>query len=42
VTASVAAFRVALDDLERLVARGDGEALTALLARVKTAREKLS
>jgi prephenate dehydrogenase len=42
VTASVAAFRVALDDLERLVARGDGEALTALLARVKAAREKLA
>ena len=42
VAASVAAFRVALDDLERLVAQGDGEALTALLARVKAVREKLS
>ena len=42
VVASVAAFRTALDDLERLVARGDGAALTALLARVKAAREKVS
>jgi prephenate dehydrogenase len=42
VVASVAAFRAALDDLERLVAQGDGAALTALLARVKAAREKLS
>jgi len=42
VVASVAAFRAALDDLERLVARGDGVALTALLARVKAAREKVS
>jgi prephenate dehydrogenase len=42
VVASVAAFRTALDDLERLVAQGDGAALTALLARVKAAREKVS
>ena len=42
VVASVTAFRTALDDLERLVARGDGAALTALLARVKAAREKVS
>ena len=40
--ASIAAFRLALDDLERLVARGDGAALTALLARVKALREKVS
>jgi prephenate dehydrogenase len=42
VLASVAAFRTALDDLERLVAEGDGAALIALLTRVKAAREKLS
>ena len=42
VVASVAAFRQALDDLERLVSQGDGAALTALLARVKATREKLS
>jgi len=42
VVASLAAFRVALDELERLVARDDGAALTALLARLKAAREKLS
>ena len=42
VVASIAAFRLALDDLERLVARGDGAALTALLARVKAMREKVS
>jgi len=42
VVASVAAFRLALDDLERLVARGDAAALTALLARVKAQREKLA
>ena len=42
VVASVAAFRRALDDLERLVAQGDGATLTALLARVKATREKLS
>jgi prephenate dehydrogenase len=42
VVASVGAFRAALDDLERLVAQGDGAALTALLARVKATREKVS
>jgi prephenate dehydrogenase len=42
VVASVAAFRQALDDLERLVAQGDGATLTALLARVKAMRERLS
>ena len=42
VLASVSAFRTALDDLERLVAEGNGAALTALLTRVKAAREKLS
>jgi prephenate dehydrogenase len=42
VLASVAAFRLALEDLERLVARDDGAALTALLARVKATREKLA
>ena len=42
VMASVTAFRAALDDLERLVAKGDGDALTALLARVKAARERLA
>ena len=42
VTASVAAFREALDELERLVASGDGAALAALLARVKATRERLS
>jgi prephenate dehydrogenase len=42
VVASVAAFRQALDDLERLVAQCDGATLTALLARVKAMRERLS
>ncbi|HEX6209549.1 MAG TPA: prephenate dehydrogenase/arogenate dehydrogenase family protein [Methylomirabilota bacterium] len=42
VQASLAAFRRALDDLEALVAGGDGPALTAYLARMKTARERLS
>jgi prephenate dehydrogenase len=42
VVASLAAFRVALDELERLVARDDGAALTALLARLEAAREKLA
>jgi prephenate dehydrogenase len=42
VVASISAFRLALDELERLVARGDGAALTALLARVKATRERLS
>jgi prephenate dehydrogenase len=39
---SLAAFRRALDDLEALVASGDGAGLTAFLARMKTARERLS
>ena len=42
VQASVAAFRRALDDLEALVAAGDGPALTALLGRVKAVRERLA
>ena len=42
VRASLAAFRLALDDLERLVVGGDGAALGALLARVKATREKLA
>lgn len=41
VAASVAAFRRALDDLEALVAAGDGPALTAFLTRMKTLRERL-
>jgi prephenate dehydrogenase len=40
--ASVRAFRQALDELDRLVAAGDGAALTALLARVKATRERLT
>jgi len=42
VRGSLAAFRVALDDLEALIESGDGPALTAFLARMKTARERLS
>ena len=42
VLASVAAFRQALEDLERLVAAADGAALTALLARVKATRERVA
>jgi prephenate dehydrogenase len=42
VRASVAAFRRALDDLEALVAAGDGAALEAVLARVRAARERLT
>jgi prephenate dehydrogenase len=38
----LAAFRRALDDLEALVASGDGAGLTAFLARMKTVRERLS
>ena len=41
VQASLAAFRTALDDLERLVMTGDGAALTAFLAHVKATRERL-
>lgn len=42
VRGSLAAFRDALDDLEALIGSGDGPALTAFLARMKTARERLS
>jgi prephenate dehydrogenase len=42
VNASVAAFREALDELDRLIAAGDVAALTALLARVKATRERLA
>ena len=42
VRGSLAAFRGALDDLEALIESGDGVALTAYLARMKTARERLS
>lgn len=42
VRGSLAAFRGALDDLEALIGSGDGVALTAFLARMKTARERLS
>jgi prephenate dehydrogenase len=41
VRGSLAAFRGALDDLEALI-DGDGVALTAFLARMKTTRERLS
>jgi prephenate dehydrogenase len=40
--ASLRAFRQALDDLEALVVSGDGDALTAYLARIKSTRERLS
>ncbi len=40
--ASLSAFRGALDDLEALLADGQGPALTAYLARMKTIRERLS
>lgn len=39
VVASLRAFRGALDDLERLIAAGDGAAVEATLARIKAARE---
>ena len=42
VRGSLAAFRHALDDLEALIGGGDGAALTAFLARMKTTRERLS
>ena len=42
VRGSLAAFRGALDDLEALIDGGDGAALTAFLARMKTTRERLS
>jgi prephenate dehydrogenase len=40
--ASLGSFRQALDALEALIAAGDGPALTAYLARMKAARERLS
>jgi prephenate dehydrogenase len=42
VRASLAAFRAALDALERLVAADDGAGLTAFLARTKAIRERLA
>lgn len=39
VVASLRAFRGALDDLEGLIAAGDGAAVEATLARIKAARE---
>ena len=39
VRASLAAFRAALDELERLLAAGDATGIEALLARLKTVRE---
>ena len=39
---ALGAFRRALADLERLVERGDAEALEAALARIKAAREAVS
>jgi prephenate dehydrogenase len=39
VAASLRAFRDALDDLERRIAAGDGTAVEATLARIKTLRE---
>jgi prephenate dehydrogenase len=41
VQASLRAFRSALDDLERQIASGDGAAVEATLARIKTAREAI-
>ena len=42
VRASLAAFRAALDDLERLVVTGDAAGIEELLARLKAAREGLA
>jgi prephenate dehydrogenase len=42
VRGSMAHFRRALDDLERLVADDDGGALTAYLTRIKATRERLA
>jgi prephenate dehydrogenase len=39
--AGLAAFREALDDLARLIAAGDGDALRASIARIKARREAL-
>jgi prephenate dehydrogenase len=41
VMAGVHAFRSSLDDLEHLIASGDGVAVEATLARIKAAREVL-
>ena len=38
---SLDVYRQALDDLARLVARGDGPALRAAIARIKARRETL-
>jgi prephenate dehydrogenase len=38
---SLAVFREALDELERLIAAGDGAAVRAAIARIKTRREAL-
>jgi len=38
---SLAAFRRAVEELERLIAAGDGAGIQALLARLKTQREAL-
>jgi prephenate dehydrogenase len=40
--ASLAAFRGALGELERLIASGDGAGIAALLARLKAQRETLA
>jgi prephenate dehydrogenase len=40
--ASLAAFRGALEELERLIAAGDRRGIETLLARLKTQREKLA
>ncbi len=42
VVASLRAFRSALDDLERVIAAGDGAAVEATLARIKVAREAVN
>lgn len=42
IVASLAAFRCAVDDLERLIAAGDRAGIEALLARMKTQREGLA
>ena len=41
VRANLEAFRLALADLERAIAMGSGDALRAMLERIKTAREGL-
>jgi prephenate dehydrogenase len=39
--AGLEVYRAALDDLARLIARGDGDALRAAIARIKARRERL-